>query len=145
MSRARRDFTPGRLRSTIRGSPIMPAPKKTSAPKPDLLETLLGMAAAAAKKAFVRLRNEYRAGRDGSPEPARPLPRQTGPAWWTVLGVRETASREQIVAAYRDALRKTHPDKVAHLSDKLRQVAEQETRRINAAYEAAQQALSKRR
>jgi len=95
----------------------MPTPKKP-APKPDLLETFLAMAAAAAKKAFVRLRNEYRAGREGHPDPARPLPRQTGPAWWTVLGVRETASRDQVVAAYRDALRKTHPDKVAHLSDK---------------------------
>ncbi len=122
----------------------MPTPKKP-APKPDLLETFLAMAAAAAKKAFVRLRNEYRAGREGQPDPARPLPRQTGPAWWTVLGVRETASRDQVVAAYRDALRKTHPDKVAHLSDKLRQVADQETRRINAAYEEAQQALGRRR
>jgi len=122
----------------------MPTPKKP-APKPDLLETFLAMAAAAAKKAFVRLRNEYRAGREGHPDPARPLPRQTGPAWWTVLGVRETASRDQVVAAYRDALRKTHPDKVAHLSDKLRQVADQETRRINAAYEEAQQALGRRR
>ncbi len=125
-------------------SPIMPAPQKTPVPKPDLLEALFGIATAAAKKAFVRLRDEYRAGRDGTPEPAR-APQRVGPPWWTVLGVPQQATREQIVAAYRDALRKTHPDKVAHLSEKLRQVAEQETRRINAAYEEAQQSLARRR
>lgn len=138
------DFTPHPMQRRISRLPIMPAPQKTPAPKPDLLEALFGIAASAAKKAFVRLRDEYRAGRDGAAEPVR-VPQRVGPPWWTVLGVPQQATREQIVTAYREALRKTHPDKVAHLSDKLRQVAEQETRQINAAYEEAQQALARHR
>ena len=46
-------------------------------------------------------------------------------------------------AAYRELIRKNHPDKVAHLSKAIRQVAEAETRRLNGAYEEAQQMLGR--
>jgi DnaJ-domain-containing protein 1 len=54
-----------------------------------------------------------------------------------VLGVPRAASIDEITAGYRERIAKNHPDKVMHLSDRLRQVADQETRRINAAYEEA--------
>jgi len=55
------------------------------------------------------------------------------------------ASLAEIIAAFRESIAKNHPDKVAHLSDKLRQVAEQETRRINAAYEEALRILGRKK
>ncbi len=112
------------------------------------LDFALEIASRAAKK----LHAEYRAGRDGelsSPEaqrrPAAPLPRPAGSPWWEVLGVARGASLAEIISAFRESIAKNHPDKVAHLSDKLRQVAEQETRRINAAYEEALRILGRKR
>ena len=116
----------------------MTAPKK-SGPRMSWLDFAMGMASRAAK----RLHAEYRAGRDGEPSfseqqrrPGEPSP-STLPPWWEVLDVARGASIAEITAAYRKNVAKNHPDKVAHLSDRLRHVAEQETRRINMAYEEA--------
>jgi DnaJ-class molecular chaperone len=100
----------------------------------------------AAKKTMTRLREEYVAGREGRPEPARTQRpaselRSVGPAWWQVLEVPREASLREVTVAYRERIRKNHPDKVAHLSAQIRRVAEDETRRLNAAYEEAQRAL----
>ncbi|QRM47221.1 J domain-containing protein [Rhizobium sp. BG4] len=57
--------------------------------------------------------------------------------WWTVLGVAADAAVEEIKTAYRNAIRGYHSDKVAHLGDKLKVVAEFESRRLNKAYETA--------
>jgi DnaJ-domain-containing protein 1 len=105
------------------------------------------VASVAAKKTFTRMREEYVAGREGEPSPRPPVRRAApaGPPWWQVLQVSPTARLEQITVAYRELIRKNHPDKVAHLSEQIRRVADQETRRINAAYEAAQQALGRKR
>src|SRR5579871_1925488 len=106
-----------------------------AAPKMSWLDFAFGVASRAANK----LRAEYQAGREGQPpsaesprRPAAPAP-PAGPPWWEVLRVPRGASLAEIIAAYRENIAKNHPDKVAHLSDMLRHVAEQETRRINAA------------
>jgi DnaJ-domain-containing protein 1 len=105
-----------------------------------------------ASRAAKKLHAEYRAGRDGQPSStasprrvAGPSPASAGPPWWEVLGVARGASLAEIIAAFRESIAKNHPDKVAHLSDKLRQVAEQETRRINAAYEEALRILGRKK
>jgi DnaJ-domain-containing protein 1 len=122
----------------------MPGPQKMS-----WLDFAFGVASRTAKK----LHEEYQAGKEGRPSPAQPQRRQSapvpasrsaGPPWWEVLRVPRGASLKEISTAYRDGISKNHPDKVAHLSDKLRQVAEQETRRLNAAYEAAKRALERK-
>ena len=125
----------------------MPTPKKPG-PGMSWLDFAFGVASQAAKK----LHAEYRAGRDGQPvstEPQRyargPSARSPGTPWWEVLTVAREASLSEITAAYRESIAKTHPDKVAHLSNKLREVAEQETRRINAAYETALRTVGRKR
>jgi DnaJ-domain-containing protein 1 len=109
-----------------------------------------GVASKAAKKTFGDLRTEFEAGRQGKQSPRekaqqRPGPTATrvGPAWWHVLGVRREATLAEVTVAYRDRIRQNHPDKVAHLSVAIRQVAESETRRLNAAYAEAQQILGR--
>lgn len=105
------------------------------------LDFALGVASRTAKK----MQAEYQAGREGRPSPseaqrrrpAAPAQRPAGPPWWEVFRLPRNTSLKDVIAAYRDGISKNHPDKVAHLSDALRQVAERETRRLNAAYEEA--------
>lgn len=60
-----------------------------------------------------------------------------GEAWYTVLGVSESASTDDITAAYRSAMNQYHPDKVAHLGVELQAVASKKSQQINTAYEYA--------
>jgi DnaJ-domain-containing protein 1 len=53
---------------------------------------------------------------------------------WLVLGIKPGASVEEIRAAYKRRCLEYHPDRVQHLGERLRAVAEDEMRRINAAY-----------
>jgi DnaJ-domain-containing protein 1 len=55
--------------------------------------------------------------------------------WYRILGVRESASAEEIKAAYRRAIGRVHPDKLAGASEADRARAEAEAKRLNAAYE----------
>ncbi len=55
---------------------------------------------------------------------------------YKILGVQRDASEEQIKKAYREKISLNHPDKVAHLSEKLRKTAHEETRWLTDAYEA---------
>ncbi|HEX9474129.1 MAG TPA: J domain-containing protein [Steroidobacteraceae bacterium] len=55
--------------------------------------------------------------------------------WFRILGVRESASREDITAAYRRLLSQYQPAKVAQLDAGIRAAAEARSRQINAAYE----------
>jgi len=124
-----------------------PAPKKPVG-NMSWLDFAFGMASRTAKK----LHAEFEAGRKGEPAPGvgkqaphpKPLSRPPGPGWWEVLRVPQNASLREVTASYRTLIAQNHPDKVAHLSEKIRRVAEEETRRINAAYEAAQRALNRR-
>lgn len=52
-----------------------------------------------------------------------------------ILGISRSATQEQIRQAYLALLKKYHPDRVAHLGEEFRVMAEQRTRAINRAYE----------
>jgi preprotein translocase subunit Sec63 len=59
------------------------------------------------------------------------------PARWdpyTVLGVDPGATRDEIAQAYRDQMKRYHPDRVADLGDDLRRLAHEKTVEIQRAY-----------
>lgn len=53
---------------------------------------------------------------------------------YEVLGVKEGASKEEIKKAYREAVKKYHPDK--HQDNPLNELAEEKMQEINEAYDA---------
>lgn len=54
---------------------------------------------------------------------------------YAVLGLEPGASQDEIKKAYRKLSMKYHPDKVRHLGEEFRTVAEQKMKEINAAYD----------
>jgi len=54
---------------------------------------------------------------------------------WSVLGLASGASREEIKKAYRELAGKYHPDKVAHLGDEFRVLAEERFKKVQEAYQ----------
>ncbi len=54
---------------------------------------------------------------------------------YSVLGLKKGASKDEIRKAYKDACKKHHPDKVFHLGEEFKQVAEEKMSSINASYE----------
>lgn len=54
---------------------------------------------------------------------------------YTILGVKEDASEEEIKRAYRKLVFLHHPDRVAHLGEDIQRAANEKLRQINAAYE----------
>ena len=67
-------------------------------------------------------------------EPLQPLSLREA---FAVFGLRQGCTAEQLRDAYRHLISQHHPDKVAALGPILREVAERETRRINAAFAMA--------
>jgi DnaJ-domain-containing protein 1 len=67
------------------------------------------------------------------PVAQRPAP---GGRWdpWNVLGVPRGATRDQIAHAYREQLKRYHPDRVADLGPELQRVAHQKTVELQRAY-----------
>ncbi len=55
---------------------------------------------------------------------------------YTVLGVQKGASGEDIKKAYRQLANKYHPDKVDHLGDEFKRLAEKRFKEIQEAYQA---------
>jgi len=55
---------------------------------------------------------------------------------YTVLGLARGASVEEIKKAYRELAGKYHPDKVVHLGEEFRVLAEKRFKEIQAAYDA---------
>lgn len=94
---------------------------------------------------YRRSANAYREQRQGQAGAGRSgQNRSDGPAQgpqdpWTVLGVRREAAPEEIKRAYRELAGKYHPDKVAHLGDEFREMAENRFKNIQAAYQELKQ------
>lgn len=61
--------------------------------------------------------------------------------WRSVLNVGSDATIEDIKSAYREAIKRYHTDRVEGLGDKIRAVAEEESRRLNDAYSSAKAEL----
>ena len=53
---------------------------------------------------------------------------------YTVLGVSCGASREEVVHAYREQMKRYHPDRVADLGEEMQQLAHRKTVEIQRAY-----------
>jgi len=58
-------------------------------------------------------------------------------SWFNVLGVSESASKDQITIAYKKMISQYHPDKVASLGVEIRDLSESMTKKINVAYSYA--------
>jgi DnaJ-domain-containing protein 1 len=57
---------------------------------------------------------------------------------YTVLGVDRTASAETVKKAYRELVNKFHPDKVEHLGEEFKTLAEKRFKQIQQAYQSIQ-------
>jgi preprotein translocase subunit Sec63 len=69
--------------------------------------------------------------------PPRPIASGEQPQrWdpWAVLGVPRGATRDEIARAYREQLKRYHPDRVADLGPELQQVAHRKTVELQRAY-----------
>ena len=55
--------------------------------------------------------------------------------YYEVLGVDSGASDDQIKKAYRKLSMKYHPDKVSHLGEDFKKVANEKFKKVQAAYE----------
>jgi DnaJ like chaperone protein len=62
-------------------------------------------------------------------------PRDTAEQYYAVLGLEPGADMETIKKAYRKLSMTYHPDKVRHLGDEFRAVAEEKMKEINVAYD----------
>ncbi|HPI66496.1 MAG: J domain-containing protein [Burkholderiaceae bacterium] len=58
-------------------------------------------------------------------------------SWFRILEVSQSATKEQIVTAYKQKIRQYHPDKVAQMGAEIRALAEFKSKQINAAYDYA--------
>ena len=56
-------------------------------------------------------------------------------AWYELLEVEPGATDEEIKAAYREQIKKCHPDHVANLDHEFQELADRKTKALNAAYE----------
>ena len=77
-------------------------------------------------------------------EPVQEQLRQSGPneicqdlSWFAILGLSRTATIEEVRKAYKDLIKKNHPDRVHDMSLAFRDLAELETKKVNAAYRQA--------
>lgn len=70
------------------------------------------------------------------PQPAEPPPAGGEAAWdpYRILEVRRGASRDEITRAYREQMKRYHPDRVSGLGDELQEVAHRKTLDIQRAY-----------
>ena len=60
---------------------------------------------------------------------------------FSVLGVSPSATIEEIKQAYKTQIRQNHPDRVHDMSPALRELAEAQTKKLNAAYQEALMSL----
>ncbi|MCK5437035.1 MAG: DnaJ domain-containing protein, partial [Desulfobulbaceae bacterium] len=55
--------------------------------------------------------------------------------YYRTLGLNPGAGRDEVKKAYRELSMKYHPDKVVHLGEEFRKVAEEKMKDLNAAYQ----------
>ena len=75
---------------------------------------------------------KYQAGYRGTGEPGGAVQEER---YYAILGLSPGADFAEIKAAYRKLSMKYHPDKVGHLGDEFKKVAEEKMKEINNAYE----------
>ncbi|TAL68592.1 MAG: hypothetical protein EPN82_09955 [Bacteroidetes bacterium] len=54
---------------------------------------------------------------------------------YSIFGLKQNATTDEIKSAYKQKIKEYHPDRVANLGSELKQLAEQKTQEINMAYE----------
>jgi len=86
---------------------------------------------------FISWIERLREAKKRSDKPKAGEPPPEAKTWFNVLELSETASLEQIKAAYHKKISQYHPDRVAGLGPELAVLAEARTKEINWAYEAA--------
>lgn len=105
--------------------------------KSEVTETELGMARniaaylqiSAYDQRTIEAKYMYRRQQPGA------APRDSSAQYYAVLGLEPGADMETIKKAYRTLSMKYHPDKVVHLGEEFRRVAEEKMKEINVAYE----------
>jgi DnaJ like chaperone protein len=105
--------------------------------KSEVTETELGMARniaaylqiSAYDQRTIEAKYMYRQQQPGA------APRDSSAHYYAVLGLEPGADMETIKKAYRTLSMKYHPDKVVHLGEEFRHVAEEKMKEINVAYE----------
>ena len=71
----------------------------------------------------------------GSSTPSAPPPTPPAEDPYAVLGIKASASDEDVDQAYRRAMSEYHPDRVATAAAEIRELAGRRAREINGAYE----------
>ena len=61
--------------------------------------------------------------------------------WFSILGISHSATIEEVKQAYKMKIKQNHPDRVREMSPLFRDLAEAETKKLNAAYEEAMASL----
>jgi len=106
----------------------------------DILVAILGAYAIYRR---TRVQRSEKRGRDGGPGDRRGESggedREKTGAWqsadpYEVLGVPQEITNDEIERAYRDLLKKYHPDRVQHLGAEFQEMAEERAKAINEAY-----------
>jgi preprotein translocase subunit Sec63 len=59
------------------------------------------------------------------------------PTWFEVLGVKPTATIDEIKNAYRERALQYHPDRVQGLGQEFQDIADRKMRELNLAYQSA--------
>jgi hypothetical protein len=72
-----------------------------------------------------------------SPRIADPSVTFDDPKWYSVLGLSNAASIEEVRMAYKVLIKQNHPDRVHDMSPAFMRLAESETKKINSAYQQA--------
>jgi len=73
--------------------------------------------------------------RDQPLEAVPNIPDET--AWFSILGVSRSATIDEVKQAYKMKIKQNHPDRVQEMSPSFQELAEAETKKLNAAYQEA--------